>query len=99
MFGMGFGTARRAGDRPAGLWPRSPARDDGESREGVAGVQEGPARTAGDREGTRERRPSLETQARSLTGTVSRGDAFTASRWDRHRWSRAHKVARSRPGG
>ncbi len=26
------------------------------------------------------------------------GQAFTASRWDRHRWSRAHKVARSRPG-
>jgi len=50
---------------PGGLRPRSPARDDGPPRWGFAGVQEGAARAAREREGVPERRP-VENQPRSL---------------------------------
>ena len=60
------GVGRRPRHRPPGLRPWPPARDDGESREGDAGVPEGAARTARDREGARERR-SVENQPRSQT--------------------------------
>src|SRR5439155_10903312 len=78
MFGMGFGELLVV--LVIVLLVFGPGRlpeNDGESREGVAGVQEGAARAARGREGARERRPGFEAQARSLTGAVSRGDAFT----------------------
>ncbi len=75
MFGMGIGELVVVGrHRPAGLRPGSPARDDGQSREGDAGVPEGAARTARDREGARETHASGGSEVRVIAEAARRSD-------------------------